>query len=177
MTKREIASLVIKLMGVFILLKTISYVPMVISMMFSGMRSESLLIAGVMVILSIVMIAISLAWSLLIIFFSDKFAARIIKENATIEALSTTINRDDVMMIAISCIGLYFITAAMPVVIRGLLYNAAFMRIRSGSPFVGPSGLLNLLRELIVPAVQIAIGLWLFIGSKGIVKFWKKIRS
>ena len=36
MTKREIASLVIKLMGVFILIKSIAYVPMSFAGLFSG---------------------------------------------------------------------------------------------------------------------------------------------
>lgn len=36
MTKREIASLAIKLMGVFILIKAIAYVPMAFSGLFSA---------------------------------------------------------------------------------------------------------------------------------------------
>jgi hypothetical protein len=148
MTRREIASLAIKLMGVFVLLKSIAFVPMVFSGMF-----------------------------VLVIVLSDKAAVWLIKEDNSIENTNTSISKEDVMVIAVSCIGLYFIVAAMPMLITAFLNNAVYMRRQMGSPFIGPSGLMNIFRNLIAPAVQIALGVWLFAGSKGIVKFWKRIRS
>jgi hypothetical protein len=176
MTKREIASLAIKLMGVFILLKSIAYVPQVLGMMFSVMRTEELLFAISIVMISITMAVIPLAWSLLVIIFSDKAAAWLIKEDNSIENTSSSISKDDVMVVAISCIGLYFIVAAAPVFIHALMNISIFHR-QAGSPFVGPSSIFNVGKQLIAPGVQVAIGLCLFAGSKGIVKLWKKIRS
>ena len=176
MTKREIASLVIKLMGVFILLKSIAYLPMVFGS-FSIMRSEGLLFSVFIVMISIVTAAIPLAFSILVITLSDKAAAWLIRNDNTVENTDNTISKDDVMIIAVSCIGLYFIVAAMPMLINALLINPARMYRRAGIPYVGPSGMFHILRNLVVPAVQIALGIWLFASSKGIVKLWKKIRS
>jgi len=170
MTKREIASLAIKLMGVFILLKSIAYMPSVFSVMFSVMRTEGVLFAISIVLISIFMAVIPLAWSILVIVFSDKAAAWLIKEDNAIANSGTLISKDDVMVIAISCIGLYFIVNTTPRFIHALIA----IRTYPHTPF---PNILNVGRELIAPAVQIALGVWLFVGSKGIAKFWKKIRS
>ncbi len=177
MTKREIASLAIKLMGVFILLKSIAYVPMAFWATLSTMPSEAEWLFRIfMVMMSVAAAGIPLVWSLLIIFLSDKVASWLIKDDNSIENASTTISKGDVMVIAISCIGLYFIVAAAPMFIRVLMNISIFHR-HTESPFVGSSTVFNIGKQLIAPAVQIALGVWLFVGSKGIAKFWKKIRS
>ena len=121
MTKREIASLVIKLMGVFILLKSIGYMSMTFGTLYSMLQmgdSEPLemILYFVMTILGV---TLPIIWAVLIIKFSDKAAAWLIQEDGYIQTRSS-INKDDVMMIAISCIGLYFIVAATPMLIHGL---------------------------------------------------------
>ena len=80
------------------------------------------------------------------------------------------------MVIAISCIGLYFIVAAAPMFIHALM-NISIFHSHARSPFVGPSSLFNIGKQLIAPGVQIGLGVWLFAGSKGIIKLWKKIRG
>jgi len=174
MTKREIASLVIRLMGVFILLKSIGYVPSVFGAFYSMAQMENSevfnkFLYGIMIIVGAVL---PLAWSVLIIIFSDKAAAWLIKDNNAIEKPETSINKQDVMVIAVSCIGLYFVVAAAPMLIRALSIYP--MYTRSGALH---SRFWIIVRDLIAPAVQVALGLWLFVGPEGIVKLWKKIRS
>ena len=79
--------------------------------------------------------------------------------------------------IAVSCIGLYFIVSAAQLLVRALMNSAVHQRQQMGISFVGQSSMMSLFRNLIVPAVQIGLGIWLFAGSKGIVKLWKKIRD
>ncbi|MDH4202324.1 MAG: hypothetical protein OEV87_05480 [Phycisphaerae bacterium] len=177
MTKREIASLVIKLMGVFILLKSIAYLPTVFGAFYTinqaGITEAlSKFLYGAMISISAI---IPFVWSVLIIQFSDKAAAWLIKDNDAIEKPATSIHRDDVMTIAISCLGLYFIVAATPMLIRGL--STYPMYTRAGMNFVGLARFWNITKQLIAPTVQIGLGIWLFAGSRGIVKLWKKIRS
>jgi hypothetical protein len=178
MNKREIASLAIKLMGVFILLKSIAYVPMTLSVLFrSVLTAEGTGVLETMfaVAMSIVAAGVPLIFSLMIISLSDKAAARLIKDDQTIEKPDVSINKDDVMLVAISCIGLYFIIAATPMLIRGLgMYP---MYPRGGMDYFGLTRFWTIAKQLIAPAVQIGLGIWLFAGSKGIVKLWKKIRS
>jgi len=162
MTKREIASLVIKLMGVFILVKSVASVPIVF---YAWRPSENIgiLQSLLVLLLSIFLIIIPLV----IIFLSDKVAGWLIKDHTYLGATGTSISKEDIMMMAISCIGLYFFIAAIP----SLIINLSFFFS------LNASSLQNVLRTLIAPAVQLGLGIWLFAGSKGIVKLWKKIGS
>ena len=180
MTKREIASLAIKLMGVFILLKSIAYIPMAYSGMFYAMQNYShvnILHTAFKYMMSTAIAVIPLGFSVLVIILSDKAAAWLINEEQSIESTGSSIKKDDVMAIAVSCLGLYFIVAAAPVFVKALVNNAVSMHQQMGLPFISPPGLMRLVRNLIIPMVQIGLGVWLFAGSKGIVKLWKKIRS
>jgi hypothetical protein len=177
MTKRDIASLSIKLMGVFILLKSIAYIPMTFSGMFSVMHSQGWLFAVFVVLISIVVAGIPLVWSLLVIFFSDKAAAWLIKDDSPAEITGDPMTKGDVMAVAISCIGLYFIVAAAPLMIHALINNTIQVRQQIAFPLLSPSRMMNLLKNMAVPAVQLALGIWLFVGSRAIVNLWKKIRS
>lgn len=157
MSKREIASLVIKLMGVFILFKSIAYVPMIISSISTAVEALSshsefglLAVFGV-VFLSVLLSAIPLVWSMLVILLSDKVAKWLIKDDQDVQ-ISDSINRDDIMTVAISCIGLYFIIAAVPVLINGIWSNS-MMRI--GMPEVRPSAVFALFKAIIAPAAQV----------------------
>jgi hypothetical protein len=173
MTKREIASLTIKLMGVFILLKSIAYVPMTLGAFFSVIQSDrmGLLVTLLYFFMIVISAVVPLVFSILVIKLSDKAAAWLIKDNQTIENPDVSINKDDVMLVAISCIGLYFIIAATPMLIS---YP---MLLRGGMNYFEFARFWTISKQLVAPAVQIALGLWLFIGSNGIVKLWKKIRS
>ena len=176
MTKREIASLAIKLMGIFILLKSISYAPMIFGSVFSGVyRSEEW---GLLLTVFYVFIAIiSLVWGLFIIVLSDKVAAWLIKEDddKVVEA-SGSINKDDVMLVVFSCIGLFIIVTGFPNLMLHLSQFFTVRRAGSDSAAYFSGGTYKALR-LVAPVVQIALGVWLFAGAKGLVKFWKKIRS
>jgi len=177
MTKREITSLAIKLMGVFILFKSVATVPLAfIGPLSMGSSEESWLFRFFMLLMSVVAAVIPLVFSVLVIIFSDRAAAWLIKEDNAIENTSTSISKDDVMMIAIGCIGLYFIVAAAPMFIHTLV-RFTIRHQYAGSQFTGTQSIFTIGREFIAPAVQIALGVWLFVGSKGIVKIWKKIRS
>ncbi|MHC4881868.1 MAG: hypothetical protein ACYTFX_09545 [Planctomycetota bacterium] len=163
MTKREIASLAIKLMGVFILIRSISSVPVVF---YAWRPSENIgfLQSVLMLLLSILLIIIPLV----IIRLADRVAVWLIKDDTHTGTIVTSISKDDIMIMAVSCIGLYFIITAIP----SLVMNLSFYFRLSASSFWQ-----NAFRTLVAPAVQLGLGVWLFVGSRGIVKLWKKIRS
>ena len=126
--------------------------------------------------MSTAMAVVPLMFSILVVVLSDRAAAWLIKEDNSIGNTSTSISKTDVMAIVISCIGLYFIVAAAPMFIHALM-NFSMYYGHAKNPLFGPSSVFNVTKQLIAPAVQIALGMWLFAGSKGIVKIWKKIRS
>lgn len=181
MTKREIASLTIKLMGVFILLRSIAYVPMAYGGVFFAFQTDvrpGLLQMLFLIMLSTATAVIPLAFSVLVILFSDKAAAWLITDDSAVEQPpDSPVTQSDVMAVAISCIGLYFIVAAAPGIIQALINNSIQRRQQIITPFGSPSAMMHFFRQMFAPAVQIALGIWLFVGSKGIANFWKKIRS
>lgn len=173
MTKREIASLTVKLMGLFILLKSIGYFPMSLGTLYYAYEQsqEGILRTLLLVLMIVGMAGISLGFSIMVIIFSDRIATRLIKDDGPTEMATNPMSKSDVMAITISCIGLYFIVAAVPMLISGLINFSLFM---TGSI---PSMRHMIIRTLVAPGIQIGLGIWLFAGSKGIVKLWKKIRS
>ena len=129
----------------------------------------------IVVSMTAVMAAIPLAWGLFIIVRSDKCAAWLVRDDKTVE-IGSSINKEDVLLVVFSCIGLYLIVTAFP----NLLLNIPqFFAVRkAGSDyFAYTSGGLYKTLRLAAPVVQIALGVWLFVGSRGIVKLWKKIRG
>jgi hypothetical protein len=163
MTKREIASLAIKLMGVFVLIRSISSVPVAF---YAWRPSENIgLLQSVLMLLSSVLLIVI---PLVIICLADRVAAWLIKDDTYTGTIVTPISKDDIMIMAVSCIGLYFIITAIP----SLIINLSFSFRLSSSPFWQIA-----FRTFLAPSVQIGLGVWLFAGSKGIVKLWKKIRS
>lgn len=164
MTKREIASLVIKLMGIFILLRSISYAPMMIG---NAFQIGEQLFATLMYILVCV---IAVGWGLLIIILSDRIGKWLIQDDHAVE-LPGAVRKEDVMLVVFTCVGLYLIVTAIPTFVLYLtqLFRYGDSGISSGSYYW--------VLHLTAPIVKIGIGIWLFVGSKGIVKFWQKIRS
>ncbi|MEN8127186.1 MAG: hypothetical protein ABFR90_05185 [Planctomycetota bacterium] len=82
MTKREIASLAIKLMGVFILIKTLTYIPTSLSVSFNVWQTAQVEIAEKVMytVMSVSFAVIPVVFALLIIVFSDKVSAWLIRE-------------------------------------------------------------------------------------------------
>jgi hypothetical protein len=84
-----------------------------------------------------------------------------------------TINKDEVLILAFSCIGLYVTVTTVPTLTGALFKQIIYYRplyiesIDSSHSYI----------DLISPVMKTVFGVWLFVGSKGIVKFWKKIRS
>lgn len=179
MAKREIVSLVIKLMGVFILIKTLAYVPMSLVNLFSVWQTSQTEITEktLFTIMAFFLALIPIVFALLIIVLSDKVAAWLIKEREDkIVEFSDSIQKEDVMLVVFTCFGLYLIVTAFPNLILYLFHYLTLRR--SGGDYVSytSGGLYNFSR-IIAPIAQLILGVWLFIGSRGIVKLWRKIRS
>jgi len=180
MTKREIASLAIKLMGVFILLKMIAYIPMTLSGLFYQGKSSEFPDFLFMLFLMLFIFGVSLVWALFIIARSDLITAWLLKNDKTVAnaeiGVCSSIDKKDVMIITCSCIGLYLIVTSVPNLV--IYISEIFAMRRAGGDYVTyTSGGLYKFSRIIAPTIQIGLGIWLFAGSRGIVKLWKKIRS
>ena len=177
MTKHQIASLTIKLMGAFILIKAISAVPIAISSLYSAWSRRDPSQGSVDFIMmcssTMLLAVLPFAGGFLVIVLSDTFAKWLTKdfEETSLE-VTGGIQTQDVMVVAVSCLGLYFALDAIP----NLISNSAHSFIlRSQVPHLSNNSY-QIIR-IIALLFQAGIGIFMFIGSSGIVKFWKKIRS
>ncbi len=174
MTKRDLTALVIKLMGVFILIRSLSFLPMSFGNVFTvgwqdrGEWIGTLFLLGFLSVLPVV-------FSLAIIILSDTIAKWLIKDDHSVE-LPDSVRKENVMLVVFTCIGLYLIVTGIPNLI--VYANRALMYYRNRGDWSAPSfSAYNQFSLLLGPIVQIGLGVWLFAGSKGLVKLWHKIRS
>lgn len=173
MSKREIASLAIKLIGVFLVITCLGYLPMFflsLGGLFdgSGFWAQILLVLGSLA---------SLVFGIMVIVFSDKIAAWLIREDNVCVATGVgAMTKDDVMLIAFTCIGLYIAVTAFPQLLYALS-NFIRFPVFERQNFSGGFRSARSLTALIAPIVKLCLGVWLFVGSRGVVRLWHKIRS
>ncbi|MCE5186209.1 MAG: hypothetical protein LLF76_08810 [Planctomycetaceae bacterium] len=173
MTKREIASLTIKLMGVWMLIKALSYLPMSITQIVSlrEIATRGILFAACW---TVGLAALAVIWAAVIILFSNRFAKWLIKDNQTVE-LNGPINKRDVLTVAFACIGLFLIVTAMPTLLNSATLYFLLRRIEEG--YGEQSANQRWIAATFSELIQIGLGVWLFAGSQGIARFWENIRG
>lgn len=174
MTTRETGSLVLKLIGIFFLIRSLFYLPITISSLFGvGWQDRGEWIGTLL--FAMFLSAIPLLLSLCIIIFSEAIAGRLIKNNEPVDVPGPFL-KEDVMVVVFSCVGLYLIVTGIPDFIQIFSNLLIFNRYNSDAMSY-PYRCFYQLSRLIAPVVQIGLGVWLFVGSKGLVKLWHKIRS
>jgi hypothetical protein len=82
-----------------------------------------------------------------------------------------------ILIRSIPSMGVYFIVLTLPLLLS-YLGSAITSALGSDS---GPEGYTRMfgggLNRVLPSVIQLLLGIWLFAGSRGIVKFWKRIRS
>jgi hypothetical protein len=170
MSKREVAGLAIKLMGVWILITVLVYLPIsiggVIGIEHRG--GTGLWMALWYLLPSIV----SLGWGVLIALFSEKIAGWLIKEDKAMGSVGAIQTRD-VLTVGFTIMGLFLIVTDIP----DLIFRVAqYFQMRNNYENMGRPGVSETI-HMFGPVIQIALGVWLFAGSRGIVKLWERIRA
>lgn len=171
MTKRDVASLVLKLTAVYVLISFLNYIPMLILSVTSLMRSGG----PDLWIFMIVAIAISVIYMricFLIISKSDNIATRLISvdDDCTI---NTTLSKNDVATIAFCCIGLLVLVNSIPDLIG---YAFTFIKIKRMNSYATPSVRIDYTR-LITIGAKATIGLALFLQAKNLTQLWQKLHG
>ena len=169
MTKREIASMILKLAGLLAVIKYIGFVPMMVDAIVTLFASKGDF--GNALTSSMYMFG-SLFYPVCCVFliiYSDKFAAKLFPEDKMVQ-ISTSMAKDEIMSIAFTCIGLIVIASAIPEFIN----LATTYTITDGAGRQWQRG--NIPR-LVAAIVKLAIGCWCFLGAKGIVDLRHKIRG
>ncbi len=169
MTKREIASMILKLAGLLAVVKYISFVPMMVGAiitLFASKGDVGNAFTSLMYMLGSLFYPVCCVF---LIIYSDKFAAKLFPEDKMVQ-ISTSMSKDEIMSIAFTCIGLLVIAGAIPEFIN----LATTYTITDGAGRQWQRG--NIPR-LVAAIVKLVIGCWCFLGAKGIVNLRYKIKG
>ena len=170
MTKREITSLVLKLIGIYIVVSFVGYLPISLIALTTTYLKDSTAMSCVFVLLTL----LYLLFCILIIIYSNRVAGWIIHEDNTVE-LPDSISKDDVMAIAFCCMGLLIMTNAIPKLLS--MIPQYIVVLGNISEYLYAGKFWQHITRLVAPLIQFILGLFLFIRTKGLVKLWHRIRE
>jgi hypothetical protein len=176
MEHRALAALMVRLVGLWELVVAANALPNAIGPFFNPAYVEK---AGLFVLIGAALFAVVLpfAFGLLLIYFPSTVASRVLR----VEGIEPK-NAGDVTSlerVAVSLIGLWLTVDAVTDAIHGFsrwhLYRRFFIEGQYGAvsgPSIGP----NEFATLITALIQLAIGLWLLLGSQGFVNALERLR-
>ena len=175
MTKREFTSIVLKLTGIYILVRYIRLLPMVLSPLnVIEWGDPSAISTWLWGLAATVPSFIYLAICILIVVKSKAIAAKLIKDDGEFN-VGFRLNYDDVLTIAFCCIGLVVLVGAIPELVQwgsNLALNKMMAQKFNHSPqgYRAYTGFLAIL-------VQVLIGGALFLQPRDLAGLWKKLRT
>jgi len=170
MTKHEVAALACKILGIYFIVGALSGFGYAVTMMvehFSGMREGEI---GNLWLAALVGSGLMMVFGILLWFLADRVAARMVPERGSLAVESRTTGAD-IQAIAFSVVGVFVLARFFPRLTQLIVnlsvladYDRAQLDARTKA----------MIGELIV---QLAIGLWLLFGSRGIVGLLKTARG
>ena len=164
MTKKEIVSLSLKLAGIYCLILSISYFGFAIMSAVSSWRQGFLYM-----LISITPSVLLLLFGAYLI-FSNKLPS-IMASSMTQEEKTTSFTFQDIQVLAFSIIGVWLLSIAIPTFIQAILQITV---LYSGSQRSVP---VYSISQIVASVLKLALGIYLFSGSKGLAKLWQKFQS
>ena len=173
MKKRDIASLALKLLGIYAFIVSISMLQSIVFVIsrFIHTQEANLLTSIIGFLIPLILM---ITFGIYLLKASDKLSNRIftgIENNNSTMKLSS----HDVQAIAFSIIGVFLITNVIPKLFQKIaqLLSLVSIQDRVLLKTVGQ----RLSEDLLEMIIQLILGLYLFLGGKGISKLWHKIQS
>ncbi len=164
MTKKEIVSLSLKLVGIYCLILSISYLSFAIMNVVSALRQGFW-----NMLLSITPFVLLLLFGAYLIFSSklpSKMASSMIQEEKT-----TSFTFQDIQVLAFSIIGVWLLSIAIPTFIQAIFQiTVLYLSSQQSVPVYSIS-------QIVASVLKLALGIYLFSGSKGLAKLWQKFQS
>ena len=164
MTKKEIVSLSLKLVGIYCLILSISYFGFAIMSAVSSWRQGFLYM-----LISITPSVLLLLFGAYLI-FSNKLPS-IMASSMIQEEKTTSFTFQDIQVLAFSIIGVWLLSIAIPTFIQAILQITV---LYSGSQRSVP---VYSISQIVASVLKLALGIYLFSGSKGLAKLWQKLQS
>jgi hypothetical protein len=163
MNKTEIATLSLKILSIYFLFKILDQVDNLIYLIayYNNLNEGNF----VNYLMAIVPAILYLIFGTLLWFSSPRLAYIIFKKDTNIATLD--LSPDNIQLVAFSIAGFFLITNAIPQLSNILVYNFTTMAY---------AGKAILKSEIILAFIKVLLGMWLLLGSKGIVNFVNSLR-
>ena len=177
MTKKEIVSLSLKLAGIYCLIMAIAYLNFTVMAVVSSLRQGfwDMLISitpFVLLLLSITPFVLLLLFGAYLIFSSklpSKMASSMIEEETT-----TSFTFQDIQVLAFSIIGVWLLSNAIPTFIQVIVRITVLHSTSQQSFSVFRNS--YIISQIVAAVLKLALGIYLFSGSKGLAKLWQKFQ-
>ena len=181
MNSREVGFLVFRIAGLYLLLKAFIYFlnawPGLIAMIVSHNDYGDYPMGGILVAY-IINLGLFIVGGWFLITRSGRLAEFWFpKWNDEESPIPSPIDFNKIQILAFSIVGLLVIVHAVPVVVGGLitLLTSPIPGWVDGSHLTGTN--MTTLSRLLASLIELLLGLWLFLGSRGLVNFWNRMRT
>lgn len=163
MKKIEIATLSFKVLSIYAIIQAISRLPDIFYYLFKNDNEELMILNLAIVSVPLLLLVIS---SVLLWFTAPLLATSIFK--SIVSEDRSEVSLVNIQIIAFSIVGLYILASSFPE-----LVNIAIVIITAASIEGGRGSMIHI---VVVFILKIMLGLWLLLGSHGIVKFLSSLR-
>ena len=164
MTKKEIVSLSLKLAGIYCLIMAITHLSFASMTVVSTWRKGFLYM-----LISIIPFVSLILFGAYLIFSSklpSKMASSMIEEEKT-----TSFTFQDIQVLAFSIIGVWLLSSAIPTFFQTIVrITVLYSSSQQSIPVYFTS-------QIVAAVLKLALGIYLFSGSKGLAKLWQKLQS
>jgi hypothetical protein len=157
MTKKEIVSLSLKLAGIYCILMALTYSSIAMISIFSY-RGQSFLVT----LFSLMPFILFLASGIYLI-FSTKIDAKLIP-SIDQESKPSSLSSHEIQSLAFSIIGVFVLVNAIPDFIQIIITVTSGINV-------------SYLSHIVAVLIKLALGIYLFLGSKGLSGLWHKLQS
>ena len=170
MTKKEIISLSLKLAGIYCLITAISYLSFTSVNVAAAWRREGLWhiltsITSFLLLLLSFTPSVSLLLFAAYLIFSRKLPSRMASSIIIQEEEATSFTFQDIQMLAFSIIGVWLLSSAIP---RFFATIVRMTELQLTSYIIS---------QIVTGVLKLALGIYLFLGGKGLVRLWQKSHS
>ncbi len=184
MTKREFTAIILKLTGIYILVRYLGSLPSILSpaVSLSSYATEYARHTGETITLDIwvwgllatLLPTAYFAICILIVVKSKAIAAKLIKDDGEFN-VGFSLSQDDVLIIAFCCIGLAVLVGAIPDLIESGTNLTLLNKVPDG--FHPSRTWIMAHAKVAADSMQALIGIALFLQARGLAGLWRKLRN
>lgn len=179
MTKKEIISLSLKLAGIYCLIMAITHLGYTIPSVVSFLRRQDFwsMLISITPFLSLLLFLTPSVLLLLFGFyliFSDKLPSKI-ASSLIQEEKTASFTFQDIQVLAFSIIGVWLLASAIPIFFRPIVQIIVVHSTSQRPVSVFQNS--YYISQIVIAVLKLALGIYLFLGGKGLAKLWQKCQS